>query len=295
MTATVSDIIPPDWQHWSASKPSVVRPLAGGLTNQSFLLNAGNEQLVLRRNSAISAALDLDRAAESAALRCASAAGLCAPLVYSDPNHQYVVTRYLTGEPLRQNTPGALQQLAQLLRSIHQLPAIDARLDIDAKVASYWHSIDERADFYTPLRSLDQKVQRHIAAARSMGDGESLCHNDLSVENLIFTDAGNLYAIDWEYAAMGDRFYDLAVIAEEHGLEKQQQQLLLAEYLGRSTVDKDWQRLLHWQVIYGYLAVLWYAVQWCAGAMAEPHIKDEIFNRVSNLSALSSAGGRGSA
>ncbi|WP_308364844.1 MULTISPECIES: phosphotransferase [unclassified Microbulbifer] len=115
-----------------------------------------------------------------------------------------------------------------------------------------------------------------------------LCHNDLLMANLIAVDNGNLYAIDWEYAAMGDPFYELAVIVEEYRLEKRQQQWLLAEYLHRPATQVDWQRLDHWRVIYGYLSVLWYAVQWCSGAMSQPHINDEIRDRASNLSALSS-------
>ncbi len=289
MSATPPDIIPHDWQHWSASRPSVVKQLTGGLTNQSFLITAGKNLLVLRKSSAISEALDLNRGGEAAALYHADKAGLCAPAVYCDPRHQYLVTRYIKGEPWSKDKDGALKQLAQLVRSIHALPAIDARLDIDDKVASYWRSIDERADFYKKLRTLEHEVQQHIAIAKSLNNGVYLCHNDLLATNLIAADNGNLYAIDWEYAAMGDPFYELAVIVEEYGLEKQEQQSLLSEYLNRPISETDWQRLDHWRVIYRYLSLLWYAVQWCTGTMIEPHINDEIRNRARDLSALSSA------
>ncbi len=50
------------WRLWSgggrlAVAPDVVRPPPEGLTNQSFLLRAGERQLVLRLNSPDSAAL----------------------------------------------------------------------------------------------------------------------------------------------------------------------------------------------------------------------------------------------
>ncbi|WP_346838137.1 choline kinase family protein [Microbulbifer sp. SAOS-129_SWC] len=286
------DIIPPDWQRWSATEPSLAGSLSGGLTNRSYLIVAGGEQLVLRRNSANSAALDINRSAESAALRRADNAGLCAPLIYCDPGHQYLVTRYIHGEPWRAAGAAALKQLVQLVRSIHALPAIDACLDIDDKVASYWRSIDEGADFYTELRALEQKVQRHIAGAKSLNNGACLCHNDLLMTNLIVAENEILYAIDWEYAAMGDPFYELAVIVEEHRLDKRQQELLLTEYLRRLTTQIDWQRLDHWRVIYRYLSVLWYAVQWCTGAMMERRVKNDIINNARSLFVLvSSVGG----
>ncbi|MFC6633719.1 choline/ethanolamine kinase family protein [Microbulbifer taiwanensis] len=284
-----ADIVPPDWQRWSATKPSVLRPLTGGLTNKSYLLVADGERLVIRRNSAISASLDLNRTAEHEALLRADRGGLCAPLVYCDPDHRYLVTRYIEGGSWHSERPGALRQLAQLLRNIHTLPAIDTQLDIEAKAASYWRSIDRSTALYPALHALRQEIPQHIAAAGALGDGHCLCHNDLLKANLIVADDGNLYAIDWEYAAMGDPFYDLAVIVEEYGLNEGQQNLLLTEYLGLPVTPGHWKRLDHCRVIYGYLAVLWYAVQWCSGAMTEPRIGAEISQRIRDLSTLSSA------
>lgn len=289
MTGAASAIIPPDWPRWSATEPALIGRLSGGLTNQSFLIAAGKDKWVLRRNSAFSDALDLNRAAEAAALRHADKAGLCAPLIYCDPGYRYLVTRYIEGKPWRATGAGELRRLAQLLSSIHALPAIDARLDIEDKVANYWRSIDKRADFYRELQLLDQSVRSHIAAAQSLNSGTRLCHNDLLSTNLIATNDGNLYAIDWEYAAMGDPFYELAVIVAEYRLDEQQQSLLLSGYLNCAVTQIHRQRIEHWRVIYGYLSALWYAVQWSTGAMSQSGISDEIANRIRDVSELSSA------
>lgn len=283
MNHSSSDIIPADWGRWSASRPSVVRPLEGGLTNKSFLIAAGDDLLVLRKNSAISDALDLNRAAEAEALGLADNAGLCAPVIHCDPDHRYLVTRYIDGALWDSKDTDALQQLAALLRSIHALPSIDARLDLEQKIANYWRSIDSNAEFYTALRALAAKVKRHITQISASGGALCLCHNDLLKTNLIVSDNGRLHAIDWEYAAMGDPFYELAVIVEEYKLDTTQQQFLLSEYLLRAVTRHDWQRLDHWQIIYGYLSVLWYAVQWSGGAMTESRIKDRILNEADGL------------
>ena len=279
-----SDIIPADWARWSASRPSVVRPLEGGLTNRSFLIASEEDLLVLRKNSPISDALDLNRAAEAEALRLADKAGLCAPLIHCDPGHGYLVTRYIEGALWDSESAGALQQLAALLRSIHDLPSIDARLDLEQKIARYWQSIDSSAEFYAALSDLAARVERHITQVSELGGTVCLCHNDLLKTNLIVSDNGCLHAIDWEYAATGDPFYELAVIVEEYELGTTQQRLLLAEYLLRPVKPLDWQRLGHWRVIYRYLSVLWYAVQWTGGAMTDSTIKDRIFNEAKGLS-----------
>lgn len=265
MSAVTAEVIPQDWAQWSRARPELLRQLPGGLTNRNYLLASGKDRLVLRLNSAISTELDLDREAEASALHLADRAGLCAPVVHCDPGRQYLVTRYLDGQAWCPSDEGALQELADLLRRIHALPPIDAHLDIQRKVARYRESIGERPDLRTELHSLHHNLEPHIERARSLSGGAVLCHNDLVPANLVVTGPHRMCAIDWEYAAMGDPFYDLAVIAEEHALDKRRCRLLLAEYLGCENVDTELQRLSHWRLIYRYLAVLWYAVQWSMG------------------------------
>ncbi|GMG86343.1 choline/ethanolamine kinase family protein [Biformimicrobium ophioploci] len=267
MPAEPTDIIPADWQRWSSVQPTLLRPLAGGLTNSSYLLSAGERRLVLRRNSPNSAALDLDRVAEIRALQEADSAGLCAPLVHADPAHKYLVTEYLEGQPFPRADNATLLQLAELARGIHALPAIDAKLDIRSKAERYWQAIDTDAEFSSSLSGIRKSTEVHIDRAASLCCGPKLCHNDLNATNLIATNSGGLYAVDWEYAAMGDAFYELAVIVEEHQLSEPARQQLLGHYLGREVGYDDRQRLHHWRVVYRYLTVLWYAVQHYRGAM----------------------------
>ncbi|WP_269620508.1 choline/ethanolamine kinase family protein [Zhongshania sp. BJYM1] len=275
----MTDIIPADWSLWSMSKPEVIRPLLGGLTNKSYLISAGGSTLVLRQNSAISAALNLNRQTEAQVLTLADSEGLCAPLIHYDSDYQYMVSRYVTGRHWRADDHG-LSTLAKLLARVHQLPAVDSYLDIEHKARSYWRAIDEDAVFSSDLSALTERVAEHIAGAKSFAGIPCVCHNDLLLENLIATDEGRLYAIDWEYAAMGDSFYDLAVIVEGHALNEQQQQLLLAEYLVRPVNTADWRRLTHWRVIYGYLTVLWYAVQWSSGIMKTADTSRDIAEQI---------------
>ena len=43
------------------------------------------------------------------------------------------------------------------------------------------------------------------------------CHNDLLTANFL-DDGERLRILDWEYAGMGDRFFDLANFASHHDL-----------------------------------------------------------------------------
>ncbi|WP_444944023.1 phosphotransferase [Microbulbifer sp. ZKSA006] len=262
MNQALSSIIPNDWQRWSKARPTVVRALTGGLTNSAFLLESAGQRMVLRINSSISEQLNLDRAAEQQALHSATVSGSCAPLIYCDPLYKYLVTGFVEGTPWDKNTPRSLERVADLLRRIHSAPAIDAQLDIREKISSYRPFIDRRASFFQLLDTLQERLAPLISRTYQFSDGYHLCHNDLSGGNLIERPSGRLYAIDWEYAAMGDRFYDLAVLVEEHSLDLAAQNQLLECYLNRTVTPKDNQRLQLWQFIYGYLCVLWHGVQW---------------------------------
>ena len=84
---------------------------------------------------------------------------------------------------------------------------------------------------------------------------------------------------------MGDAYFELAVIIEGNKLDAEQQQTLLTKYLDRPLAQRDWQRLHHWQIIYGYLCVLWYGVQYCSNAI-KPTAELEIASQIQSLKAL---------
>ena len=58
-----------------------------------------------------------------------------------------------------------------------------------------------------------KRCDSEVALARLDKDTSYLCHNDLTRGNLM-TDGNNLMAIDWEYAAMGSRYFDVAIACE---------------------------------------------------------------------------------
>jgi thiamine kinase-like enzyme len=59
------------------------------------------------------------------------------------------------------------------------------------------------------------------------------CHNDLLNGNFLLTD--QLYILDWEYAGMGDIFFDLANFSNNHELSEDENHLLLDCYFGEVT------------------------------------------------------------
>ena len=55
------------------------------------------------------------------------------------------------------------------------------------------------------------------------------CHNDLLAANFI-DDGERVWVVDWEYAGMGDPFFDLANFAVNNGLDEEGETALLEAY-----------------------------------------------------------------
>jgi len=67
------------------------------------------------------------------------------------------------------------------------------------------------------------------------------CHNDLLPANFIY-DSRQVWILDWEYAGVGDLFFDLGNLAANNCLSSAQEQKLLQYYFGK-TRSADLRRL----------------------------------------------------
>src|SRR2546430_15014888 len=87
-----------------------------------------------------------------------------------------------------------------------------------------------------------------LSIERAMGqEPPVLCHNDLLNANFI-DDGAAIRIVDWEYAGMGDRFFDFGNFAVNHELGEEEERTLLAEYFGSCT-PRDLARLRLMQIM----------------------------------------------
>ena len=274
-----------EWPRWSlpglAEPPRVLQALSGGLTNRSYLLMAGDRQLVLRLNADNSAQLGVDRRQEVQAWRAAAKADLAPSLLYADPQQRYSLADYLPSREYGPRVDGAVGELvdglvdgewltavAALLRAVHRLPAVGAGLDIARRAEHYWQGID-LSDLTARLPGFGDALQSqrsrlchffHNVNATSLASvSQCLCHNDPVAANILNTEQG-LKLIDWEYAAVGDPFFDLAVYSCHESLSDEERALLLNAYCeGAGEAERGYlNRAL---ANYRYLDLLWSILQ----------------------------------
>ena len=218
--------------------PPVVTPLSGGLTNHNYRVQAGDEVYVLRLGGNKTDLLGIDRHTEQAATRAAAAVGLAPEVIAFLEPEGWLVTRFIGGRlipPEEMRQPARIAQAAAALRRVHTMAAIPGTFSPFQVVRSYTRLAQEHgvenfppdfADLMTTMAAVEAALARHPFTPAP-------CHNDLLSENFLLEEATDtLRLIDWEYAGMGDPFFDLGNFAAQHRFTDAHDDGLLAAYLG---------------------------------------------------------------
>jgi thiamine kinase-like enzyme len=203
---------------------ATIEPLGGGITNRNFRVEVGNETFVLRIGGEDTQLLGIDRGSEHVASRVAAELGLAPEVVAFLEPEGYLVTRFVAGEVGRVDVP----QVGAALRRLHDGPAIPSRFD-SFRVVEAYRAIAEKRGVAVPSRfgwasEIARRIEEHRRDAPIVP-----CHNDLLNANFIGA-AGRLWIVDWEYAGMGDPFFDLGNFAVNHELDADGEWSLLESY-----------------------------------------------------------------
>ena len=258
------------WPHWLCdpaltTAPEVVAVLTPGVSNFSVLVESG-QHFVVRIDGVNPVINGLNRQAEWHALETAHNGGLAPHPRYFNPDLGSLVCDYLTPDDTQDL---CIPDVARLLREIHQLPARHHRLDLAERILRYEKQLEHRGRLLTgALLHCHAKVSELVHDNNRQLDRAVLCHNDLLRANRIYSGM-RLWAIDWEYCAMGNRWYDIAVVVNGDSLGGPDTEELLLAYLGRAASDRERQELHRYGCVYRYLELLWYLA--LERPVLEPH------------------------
>jgi len=209
-------------------------PLEGGITNRNFRARFGGADVVVRMPGKDTSLLGIDRHAEAEANRCAAAAGVAPEVLALLDDPPCLVTRFVVGEPMESpalRAPEALEAVGGALRAVHGCPAIAATFSPFRVVEDYAAKAAARgAEVPAAYERSHQAAARIETALRHRPHEPVLCHNDLLAANFLRSPEG-LRVVDWEYAGMGDRYFDLGNFAVNNELGDAEEEAFLTAYL----------------------------------------------------------------
>jgi thiamine kinase-like enzyme len=220
----------PDWDAANA----VVTPLVGGITNQNYRVDMNGEAFVLRIGGKGTHLLGIDRGHESICTTIVAQVGVGAEVVHFLAAEDVLVTRFIAGSVLTPETaaqPAMLQRIIASIRRYHAGPDFPGSFSPFATVRAYHTLALEHGvifpDTLPQVFALMARIEEALGAPQHL----TPCHNDLLASN--FIDDGQIIRIlDWEYAGMGDVFFDLGNFAVNQSLDDEGCALLLQAYFG---------------------------------------------------------------
>jgi thiamine kinase-like enzyme len=256
--------------------------LDGGITNRNYRVALGGNDYVLRICGKDTAVLGIDRDAEYQATMAAARQGVGPEVVLYRPDLELLVTRWIEG---RRATPAdvrdRIEAVAAALRAVHDGPPLPARFDTFALVVDYRDEIRERGGADPPAFHEAAAAAARIRAVLSGPDHALVpCHNDLLTANFLL-EGDRVRIVDWEYAGMGDRFFDLGNLAVNNGFEAADEERLVAAYFGEPSARRL-AALRLMRVMSDFREAMWGAVQEVVSELEFDYraYRDEHFERL---------------
>ncbi len=238
-----------------------IEPLGGGITNRNFRVGVDGERYVLRIGGKDTDLLGIDRSVEHRASVVAAELGVGPDVVAFVQPEGYLVTRFVEGReipPEELRRPASLRRAAETLRLVHDGPAIPGRFDAFRVVESYCATAGARGVRVPGDYERAKETADRIERARGPQPLRP-CHNDLLNANLI-DDGERIRIVDWEYAGMGDVFFDLANFSVNHELGADENDALLEAYFG-ALREADARALRLMRFMSDFREAMWGVVQ----------------------------------
>jgi thiamine kinase-like enzyme len=247
-------------------RQGAVLRLEGGITNRNFRVNFGGTDYVVRLPGKDTDLLGIDREAERLATKEAADLGLgpkVAAMLDQPPClvTSFVDSREMTAAQLRE--PGRVEEVGEGLRRFHhsglELPTEFYASEI---VRHYAEVAQSRGgtlpDGFDHASTCARKV---VKAVRKNAEHQPLpSHNDLLTANFL-NDGERLVIVDWEYAGMGDPFFDLGNFAVNNELGEADDERLLAAYFGEPATPRRRAALKLFRFMSDFREAMWGVVQ----------------------------------
>ena len=208
--------------------------LGGGITNHNLKVEVDGERSCCGWPARTPICSASTAQVELAATEAAAALGIGPEVVAFVEPEGWLVTRFVDGrDPAARADARAGDARARGggAAGIPRRPGDSGTFDSFRVVETYRQTaLDARRARARPIYDWAHEIAGRIEAKRS-ADAPVPCHNDLLNANFL-DDGERLRIVDWEYAGMGDRFFDLANFSINHELDDAASAALLEAYFG---------------------------------------------------------------
>jgi aminoglycoside phosphotransferase (APT) family kinase protein len=202
-----------------------------GYCNENYVIVSEGKKYIARKLVRD----DIDRKFEYSIQKAAYRICIAAEPLILDEKNNLMIAEFLEGKHKRKLNIEDLKNLAHVLRKLHSIECNKMPIDIEIK-----NKTDEVVNAFQTITSYPEE---HV-----------LCHNDLNPQNIFFSD--EIKFIDFEYAGVNDRYFDLACICVEFDLDEAGEKYFLTQYSEENIYNQ--KKLEAYKTIYIALCKQWF-------------------------------------
>lgn len=231
-------------------------PLLRGVSNDVYQLTALSGRYVLK-HFRYDHPYGLDRAQEVRVQQQLAEVGLAPPILHYDAVQGLVLQPFIETSDLAQSS----LPMDRKLQILAEVSAYSHRLQVEVSVWSLRNRLQRYCAHLSEFdRERAQQFERRLHQQRklldSFGSHPVFCHNDLAFHHIFVGPQPQV--IDWEYAGLGERYFDLASSIQVNQLQAQDMRAFLHAYEGVAGFTVNTTVLADWLGLVALTSQLWY-------------------------------------
>jgi len=237
----------PEWQGLDIR----ITELSGGITNKLYRVQSEKGDYTVRIYGD-KTDLFISRDNEAHAITEMCRLGVCAPLIKYLPEKGVTIVEFIDDALVLKNKhfldPSLYPKIVAPIRKIHssdvRLKKVFNPLVEIMKMSAILAGLDVKYKEFDIAGTIDRLVK--LSSIINIPETEYVpCHNDLLADNFILINedaahkyASPMYIIDWEYAGMAPRYYDIADMFQEILVPREAEKGIVTEYCSGDDAER---------------------------------------------------------
>jgi len=255
----------PEW----LERPVKISVLKGGITNVLYLVEDQGKYYKVRIPGK-KTELFLDRDSEVENIRALEPTGVISRLIKYDRATKITIFEYIPGRAAHQEDfmdPEIRKKAVESMKKIHTSNIkLCTEFDVFKEIDRYLKLARRHGDYMLGDYPIERFLKVTETIKNEVGKDRSTLvasHNDTLPENFIVADDGKVYIIDWEYAGMNDRPFDIAnfLVETSGALTQSDEEHVLELYFGKDK-EKKRRKVDFYKFLSDFCWSLWAATQY---------------------------------
>ncbi|NVJ54045.1 MAG: phosphotransferase [Campylobacteraceae bacterium] len=217
-----------------------------GLCNEVYKIKKEEKDFILRVFKRAHT-VNINRKQEFKIQKKAFKKGIASKPVYL--SDKFMTCHFLKGVHKEKLSKKDIKTLIKSLKKLHKIKYKKKACFLEKEFTNYKELLKDKKSKKIIKKSLE-KIKNNNKKKDLV-----LCHNDLNKENIIFDNKA--YFIDWEFASINNRFFDLATLCIKYNFSKKEEKILLSSYFP-FVKEKYYKRLKNYKVICRNFWKLWF-------------------------------------